>query len=282
MPQVQFLSNHEELYSYLLTRLADDYGFSDGTQISNDFSTTVSSENEEIQLHFFEWHADNQFKHHPHLCILQLPISSKKFYLRRLTLPRISQTLMESEGALEGLYNLLKCHYIELDKIRRYSRAATHFEGGVKEEQMQSFFNSESSPGLITLRQLVNPFENIDVHIEPAGQNIKLASYGWINPELYLAERRLLGASERTADVVSQFGREPDWLGAMYSYSNFVFKRFEGRFHSVVLQSNPNNAVIDLPWAMEWLELDYDGRERFRTNLLSMMKCLIMDLLNYR
>ena len=281
MPQVEFASTHEELYSFLLDRFRDDYGFANATQIGNEFATTISTDREGVQLLFFDWHSENQFKHHPHLCLIQLPVSSKKFYLRRLTLPNNSAKLMQSEEALSGLYNLLRCHYIELDRIRETTWAAQHFEGGTYKEQMQTFFNSQESPSWISLKQLVKPHKNIKVSLEPAGKNIKLAGYSWINPELYLAERRIIGASELTADVVSQFGREPDWLGAMYSYANFIFKRFEGRFHSLILHSPAYNAVLDIPWATEWLELDYSGREQFRHNLLSFVQNLIEDLLEY-
>ena len=37
--------------------------------------------------------------------------------------------------------------------------------------------------------------------------------------------------------------------------------------------------VLDIPWATEWLELDYSGREQFRHNLLSFIQNLIEDLL---
>ena len=98
MPQLEFASTHDELYSYILDRFRDDYGFANATQIGNQFATTVSTDREGVQLIFFDWHSENQFRHHPHLCLIQLPVSTKKFYLRRITLPNNSAKINAIRG----------------------------------------------------------------------------------------------------------------------------------------------------------------------------------------
>ena len=51
--QLEFASTHDELYSYILDRFRDDYGFTNAThKIGNQFATTVSTDREGSNSYF--------------------------------------------------------------------------------------------------------------------------------------------------------------------------------------------------------------------------------------